>query len=57
VAAVSTGTVGYLRRAATHAERGLAVLGGLLLLSFRGGPMAAGAVCLAVGLALHWRGR
>ena len=57
VAAVSAGTVGYLRRAATHAERGLAVLGGLLLLSYRGGPMAAGAVCLVVGLALHWRGR
>jgi TRAP transporter 4TM/12TM fusion protein len=57
VAAVSAGTVGYLRRAATHVERGLAVVGGLLLLTYRGGPMAAGVVCLAAGLALHRRGR
>jgi TRAP-type uncharacterized transport system fused permease subunit len=57
VAAVSAGTVGYLRRAATHVERGLAVVGGLLLLTYRGGPMAAGVVCLAAALALHRRGR
>jgi len=54
VAAVSAGTVGHVRRAATHLERGLAVLGGLLVLTYRGELMAAGAVSLAAGLALHW---
>jgi TRAP transporter 4TM/12TM fusion protein len=55
VAAVSVGTAGHLRRAATPIERGLAVLGGLLLLTYHDGAMAVGVICLAAGLALHWR--
>jgi TRAP transporter 4TM/12TM fusion protein len=57
VAAVSVGTAGYVRRTATPIERGLAVLGGLLLLTYRDEAMAAGLICLAAGLALHWRNR
>jgi len=54
VAAVSAGTVGYVRRPATPLERSLAVLGGLLLLTYRGELMAAGGVSLAAAAALHW---
>jgi len=57
VAALAVGAAGYLRSPATRLEQGLAIVGGVLLLMVEPRLAAAGAVCVAVALALHLRRR
>jgi TRAP-type uncharacterized transport system fused permease subunit len=49
VAALSAGTGGYVRRAASPLERGLLMFGG------KAEPIAAGAALIGVAAAMHWR--
>jgi TRAP transporter 4TM/12TM fusion protein len=56
VAAVAAGSGGYVRRVATRLERGLFIAGGMLLFAGEMLTGAAGALLIAIGLLLHWRG-
>ena len=55
VATIAVGAAGFLRRPATSLERGMAILGGVLLLSIDRRLGAAGVALLVVALALHRR--
>jgi TRAP-type uncharacterized transport system fused permease subunit len=57
VAAIAVGAAGFLRRPATSLERGLAILGGVLLLSIDRRLGAAGLGLLGVAVILHGRRR
>jgi TRAP transporter 4TM/12TM fusion protein len=53
IAAIAAGTGGYLRRAASPLERGLLIIGGLVMFGGSGVPVAAGAAVIAAGATLH----
>jgi len=55
IAAIAAGTGGYLRRAASPFERGLLVAGGLLMFAGTVGPIAVGAIVVAMAVGWHLR--
>jgi len=55
IAAIAAGTGGYLRRAASPIERGLLVAGGLLMFAGTVGPIAVGAIVVAMAVGWHMR--
>jgi TRAP transporter 4TM/12TM fusion protein len=55
IAAIAAGTGGFLRGALSTLERGLLMAGGLLMFGGSLRPIAAGAIVIAIGAAVHLR--